>query len=149
MKQQKYQKFQKICQEHDWKCTAQRIAVYEAVCDNLRHPGVDELWRQIKKDLPSVTRESVYRILNEFAEQGILQRLDRIGSARYDSQTGPHGHFICERCGAITDFQFPEQTVLPVAQVPGKLRHIELRVSIICDNCDAAHPVKQPRGEES
>ncbi len=147
MDQRKYQKFVEICRENGWKCTAQRIAVYDSVCDNLNHPGVDDLWKQIRKDLPSVTRESVYRILNEFAEQGIIQRLDRIENARYDSQTGPHGHFICECCGAITDFQLPGQAVFPVTDIPGKLRHIELRVGIICNKCNATHPAKTPRGE--
>ncbi len=127
--------FKEICRANHWRSTPQRLAIYGFVCDNLTHPGVDEVWEEVKQSLPAVTRESVYRILNEFAQAGIIQRLDHIASARYDSQTAPHGHFICEGCGEITDFSFPDGTALPVHPAAGSVRHIELRISGICDKC--------------
>ncbi len=96
-----YQHFQEICRKQ---CTAQRLAVFEYVHDNYDHPDVDDVWRGVKGALPSVTRESIYRILNEFTDHGLLQRLDHVASARYDCQVGPHGHFLCTRCGQIQDF---------------------------------------------
>lgn len=149
MNQQKYQDFSTICRENGWKCTSQRLAVYDFICGNLTHPGVDEVWNHIRKNLPSVTRESVYRILNELAEYGILHRVDHIDRARYDSQTVPHGHFICEKCGVITDFSLPAGVTFPADTVAGKPRHIELRISGICNKCN---PIKHPntqKGEKS
>ena len=133
-----------ICQRNGWKCTSQRLAVYSFVDENYTHPGVDEVWQHVKKSLPTVTRESVYRILNEFAERGIIQRLDLIDSARYDCQTGPQGHFICEVCGEITDFAFPEGALSSADTPSGEVRHIELRLSGICGKCGQAMTGRRP-----
>ncbi len=130
-----HSQFKEICRENRWRCTSQRLAIYDFVRDNLSHPGVDEVLGEVRKSLPAVTRESVYRILNEFAQAGVIQRLDHIASARYDSQTGPHGHFICEGCGEIADFAFPAGTVLPGAPEGGRIHHIELRISGVCGKC--------------
>lgn len=136
MNSQTQQTFQNICRSNGWKCTAQRLAVFGFVNENGTHPGVDDVWLHIQKGLPTITRESVYRILNEFADHGILQRLDHLDSARYDSRTGPHGHFICERCGKISDFTLQENLTLPATRIVGKIRHVELRVSGVCNDCD-------------
>lgn len=135
MDKRKHLEFSEICVQNGWKCTSQRLAVYDYVHENNTHPCVDEVWDHIKKHLPTVTRESVYRILNEFAACGIIQRLDHIGRARYDSQTHPQGHFICVVCGHITDFAFPDEACLSEYAVCGEVRSIELRVSGICAEC--------------
>lgn len=135
MEKQKHQEFLEICRQNGWKCTSQRLAVYDFINENNKHPMVNDVWDDVKKSLPAVTRESVYRILNEFAECGILQRLDRIYSARYDCQTGPQGHFICEVCGDITDFAFPDAALLSADALCGEVRYVELRISGICEKC--------------
>ena len=99
MQATRQQEFSKICRDAGWKCTSQRLAVYDFLADNLSHPDVDTVWAAVRSTQPAITRESVYRILNEFAAKGIIRRMDHIDSARYDSRTGAHGHFICEKCG--------------------------------------------------
>lgn len=136
MNTEKQQEFAKICRLNGWRCTSQRLAVYEFIDGNYSHPDVDIVWNHVKKTLLTVTRESIYRILNEFAATGILHRLDHLDSARYDSQTCPHGHFICEKCGKITDFALPDNTILPANPVAGKANHIELRISGVCEKCE-------------
>ncbi len=47
---------------------------------------------------------TVYRNLNILVEQGAVKRIDFASSfARFDANTTPHYHFVCERCGAIID----------------------------------------------
>ena len=133
----KHTEFLEICRKYGWKCTPQRMAVYEYVRGNLTHPDVDAVWAGVRFSLPSVTRESVYRILNEFSDRGMIRRLDRIESARYDSRTDLHGHFICRRCGRITDFEWPEGVALPLESETGKAEHMELRLIGICRRCSA------------
>ena len=130
-----YQRFQEICRQQRWKCTAQRLAVFAYVHDNDDHPDVDDVWREVKGTLPSVTRESIYRILNEFTDHGLLQRLDHVASARYDCQVGPHGHFLCTRCGQIQDFPLPEPIAVPSGTISGDVEHLELRLTGICERC--------------
>lgn len=88
--------FRNICRKTGWKCTSQRLAVYGFLRGNHTHPDVDTVWGAVRNSLPTITRESVYRILNEFSEAGVIGRLDHIDNARYDSRVDAHGHLICE-----------------------------------------------------
>lgn len=135
MGKEKYPEFLDICREAGWKCTSQRLAVYEFLRNNLTHPDVDTVWTAVRGNLPAITRESVYRILNEFSGRGIISRLDHIDNARYDSRTEPHGHFICEKCGRISDFSWPEGMELAREQTRKNVRHMELRLVGICEQC--------------
>ena len=134
----KHAEFMNICRESGWKCTAQRLAVYEFLQGNLTHPDVDTVWSTVRQTLPTITRESVYRILNEFSEKGMIRRLDQIENARYDSRTDAHGHFICQRCGKISDFSWPEGTSLPAEMQAGEVLHMEIRLVGVCGECRAA-----------
>ena len=126
--------FPAFCREHGLKCTAQRLAVFNAVRLSRRHPLVDEMLAEVRKTVPTVTRDSVYRILNEFADLGLITRLDALSSARYDTVLGPHAHFICEVCGSITDYPLPSEQPIPEG-MPRERHHLELRVTGVCDKC--------------
>ena len=132
----RHENFIRLCRRFKWKCTPQRLAVYDCVCDNRCHPDVDSVWATVKANLPTVTRESVYRILNEFAGHELIWRLDHVASARYDSNTHPHGHFICENCGSIADFALEKDVREFSAVVPGNVRHMEIRFTGLCSKCD-------------
>lgn len=138
-----HKEFKEICRENGWKCTAQRLAVFSLIRENYNHPHVDDVWQALRDALPSVTRESIYRILNEFTERGLLRRLDHIGSARYDWQVAPHGHFICTRCGNIQDFPLATPIEVPPQAVDGAVDHIELRLTGICKQCGKQQPNNQ------
>ena len=143
MEAAKQEVFSRLCKRFNWKCTPQRLAVYACVADNRMHPDVDTVWHAVKSKLPTVTRESVYRILNEFAGHGLIWRLDHVTSARYDSNTAPHGHFICENCGDIVDFALsgsPEN--FAGSAVPGVVKHMEIRFTGLCPECHKQHAEK-------
>jgi len=142
-KQPDREKFKELCRAHYCRCTNQRIAVYEFICGNREHPDVDRVWQAVREKMPSITRESVFRILMELAEWGIVYRMDKIINARFDGVPHPHGHFICRECGAVIDFKLPEQVALP-AETNGFLcDHVELRISGICAACAEKKTEKQ------
>ena len=87
-----------FCHEKGMKCTAQRMAIFSALRERRLHPLVDEIWGLVKRTLPTVTRDSVYRILNEFSGHGLLARLDALSAARYDTCTEPRAHFVSGIC---------------------------------------------------
>ncbi len=128
--------FRQICKANHWKCTPQRLAVYNYMHNNTCHPSVDDVWNFARQSISSITRESVYRILNEFSDAGILYRMDKIESAHYDSQTMPHGHLVCEKCGKVKDFCFTELPPLPAGIPQESILHIELRLAWICPACE-------------
>jgi len=129
--------FPDFCHEHGLKCTAQRHAVFATLRQAHDHPSVDEIWGAVRNTIPTVTRDSVYRILNEFSALGLISRMDALSAARYDTCLGPHAHFICERCGSVTDFPLPPKFPVPKG-MPTEQHHFELRVTGVCDRCRKA-----------
>jgi len=126
--------FRAFCRDHGLKCTVQRLYVFKYLRGVRNHPSVDETLNRVREDVPTITRDSVYRILNEFAALGIISRLDALSAARYDTCVGPHAHFICEVCGKVTDYPLPSGLELP-SGMPCERHHLELRVTGICDKC--------------
>ena len=144
MRIETHTEFLKICRKTGWKCTSQRLAVYDFLQGNLSHPDVDTVWTAVRNTLPAITRESVYRILNEFSAAGLIGRLDHIDNARYDSRVEAHGHFICEKCGKISDFDWPENATIPQEALSGKVTHMEIRIVGLCEQCSTGFNANSP-----
>lgn len=72
-------------------------------------------------------------------EQGLIKKID-YGSTydRFDANTGPHYHFICERCGAIIDLELPIDPSLDDRvneATPYTARRHRIEFFGICDRC--------------
>ena len=127
--------FRTICRENGWRFTRQRFAVYAFVRTNRTHPGVDDVLNAVRRRMPNVTRESVFRILCDFADAGLIARLDHLPVARFDSCTESHAHFICRNCGKIVDFDLPKGFAFTVPEKGAQTDFAELRVSGLCARC--------------
>lgn len=147
-KSAEYEEFRRLCKEHGCRCTPQRYAVYSYMKDNRTHPNVNRIWEHVSPGIPSITRESVFRILTELAEFGILKRLDKFTEAHFDGRVSDHGHLICERCGRVVDFDLPEIPRLPRDMQRFTTRHMELRISGICASCSKADGQHAKHGEQ-
>ena len=130
--------FSVLCRSLGWKFTASRYAVYRFMRGNCEHPGVDVVWDAVKTELPSITRESVYRILNDFVAKGVFALLERRDdAARYDSNPARHEHFCCRKCGKFYDFTADgiEKVIPEYARFIGKIEKTELRLRGVCREC--------------
>ena len=130
--------FKAVCRRIGWKATAPRFAVYRYLRGNMGHPNVDSVWTAAREALPDITRESVYRILNDFASQGLVAVLDRADVvARFDSDVSRHDHFYCDRCGKIVDFKIEglERIAGPALERLGVVLRLEARARGICREC--------------
>ena len=85
---------------------------------------------------------TVYRNLQILMEQGLVKKID-FGSTfdRFDANTGPHYHFICEKCGAIIDLELPiddslNKRVDSATNFSVKRHRIEFFG--LCDRCKSA-----------
>lgn len=128
--------FTTVCRERGWKRTVQRRAVWDYLCGNREHPTVEMVWTRVKERLPDVSLDSIYRILDDFAEVGIIRRLDGSRVVRYDSDTSPHEHFVCQDCGRIHDFAYVDQDTIYALCYPfGVVQKMELTVRGTCKTC--------------
>ena len=94
-----------LFKERKFRATPQRIAVYKYLCENRTHPDALEIYNNVVEQNPSFSKTTVYNSLAALEECGLVIRINVVGdSARYDGFVAIHGHFFCEKCGRIFDF---------------------------------------------
>jgi Fe2+ or Zn2+ uptake regulation protein len=84
----------------------QRIKVLEYLITQLCHPTVDQIFNDLVKEVPTLSKATIYNTLNLL----IKAKLARVvtiedNETRYDIKMSNHGHFKCELCGTIFDFK--------------------------------------------
>ena len=72
------------------------------------HPTADAVYEKVKGIIPSVSRATVYRILNRLAENHVIRRIKIPGAADiYDTTLEEHYHLRCNACGGFMDIDVP------------------------------------------
>ncbi len=84
--------------------TIQKQLVIEAVNAMQNHPSADEIYEQVIKNAPNISKATVYRNLSHLSESGeVLKIAVPNASDRFDFNTMPHYHMLCNECGRIFD----------------------------------------------
>jgi Fur family peroxide stress response transcriptional regulator len=122
-----------------YKRSRQRERILELLQSTGTHPTASWIYDTLKEEFPDLSMGTVYRNLNILVEQGLVRKID-FGSTfdRYDANTAPHYHFICERCGSITDLEMPvdedlNKRVMKTTNFKAKRHRIEFYG--VCDKC--------------
>lgn len=121
--------------------THQRLEVIRELASATHHPAADELFRAVRKRVPTISRDTVYRTLSTLAAHGLAQRIEAYGGARFDPNVSMHPHFMCVRCGRILDIPAGHVTApeFPV-EMPGVGEVISVHMDVrgVCAGCVAA-----------
>ncbi len=84
----------------------QRMKVLEYLSRKGGHPTVDEIYRALSPNSLSLSKVTVYNTMHTFVETGVVRPIDiNEAEMRYDITLNNHGHFLCEACGMIYNFQ--------------------------------------------
>ena len=98
------EKYVKILKENNLKVTPQRLIVLKYLGEHFTHPTTDQIYKDLKTNNPSLSKTTVYNALEVLEKNGIIQSITISGSElRYDFKHGMHHHFLCKKCGGITD----------------------------------------------
>ncbi len=82
----------------------QREAVLDALRGVSTHPTAEELFDLLRKKQAGISLATVYRNLNQLAENGIILRIPTPdGPDRFDGDTTTHYHAVCTTCGRTID----------------------------------------------
>lgn len=109
-----------VLEQHGIRASAQRVAVAEYVLGATDHPSADGVWAGVKAKFPTISRATVYNVLNLFVEKGILRELHLApGSVLFDPKMDRHHHFIDEDTGEIHDVPWDQCEVSNVKPMPG------------------------------
>ncbi len=122
--------------------TAQKQIILDTLIEMGSHVSAGAIYRKLQETHPEIGRATVFRVLSDMAEDGLLLRVTVAGSDdRYDITTGPHCHVHCRVCGQVDDIVFDcEPHLIPqIKSASGfqvESEHIEF--SGICRKCQAA-----------
>jgi Fur family peroxide stress response transcriptional regulator len=101
-----FEELERACRARGLPVTVQRRAVFQAIIEHEDHPTADQIYEQIKTQVPGISRTTVYRILDTFVELGLVARICHHGSAaRFDPKTCRHHHLVCSYCETIIDLE--------------------------------------------
>ena len=124
------------------KLTHQRLEIFREVASSLEHPDAEAVLRSVRKRMPTVSIDTVYRSLWMLNDLGLVTTLGpRRDSVRFDANLEHHHHYVCVRCGLARDFESAELDALGVPDAVKALGHVvEAHVEVrgVCSRCARA-----------
>ena len=88
------------------KFSRQREAVIQSLRSRCDHPTADSLYQSLRKEYPHISLGTVYRNLSLLSDMGAIRKIScGDGQERYDYNTEDHYHFVCRKCGKVTDLK--------------------------------------------
>lgn len=119
--------------------SVQRIAIMDYLQKHHTHPTVDEVYVALHKEIPTLSKTTVYNTLKLFAEQGAAQMLT-IDERKvcFDGVVTPHVHFLCKTCGKVFDFPLTEEQMYvgcPEKETGFKITEAHVYYKGYCSEC--------------
>jgi len=119
-----------------------RNAIYECLKNTDCHPSAETVHQMLQSEHPDISLATVYRNLSLFRKQGRITSVATVnGTERFDANTEPHVHFICNSCDAVLDMhQIPVPMELgsnPEACGGCQVQSCQLTFTGLCRTCKA------------
>ena len=132
-------RFAQTCHQTGLRITHQRTEVFRQLAASDKHPDAETVYRQVRRRVAGISRDTVYRTLSTLEAQGLVRRTEvLVGAARYDANTDLHHHFVCTVCGSVRDFRSAALDGLRVPKSVESLGSIEsahVQVRGVCSAC--------------
>lgn len=91
--------------EHGVRPSNYRIRILQYLEDEKLHPTADQMYHYLLSEFPTLSKMSVYNTLDTLLEAGLIRELTiENNEVRFDSIIKDHGHFKCNHCGKIYNF---------------------------------------------
>ncbi len=121
---------------HHIRLSHQRMKVVAYLCENMNHPTADQIYVALHREEPTLSKTTIYNTLHVLVEAGLLRELNiEDTEVRYDIITEAHGHFKCESCKAVFNFDINSE-LLASTQLPGfKVLDKSIYFKGICPKC--------------
>ena len=133
------------------KLTHQRLEIFREVASSLEHPDADAVFRAVRKRVPTVSIDTVYRTLWMLNDLGLVTTLGpRRESVRFDANLERHHHYVCVHCGLARDFESAELAALRVpasVQELGRVITTQVEVRGVCLRCAGTEGRISQRGK--
>lgn len=121
------------------KMTHQRVEIFREVAQSGDHPDAETIYRGVRKRVPTVSLDTVYRTLWLLFDLGLITTLGPSRErTRFDANMSPHHHFVCASCGMTRDFHSAEFDRLEIpdnVKAFGSVERTQVEVRGICMRC--------------
>ena len=126
----------KLFEEYGIQPSFHRFKILQFLMENKNHPTVEQIYRHLVKDIPTLSKTTVYNTLRYFVSKGIVAEIMiEENEVRYDFETTPHIHFKCKKCKNVYDI-FMDCDILKKQQIDGhKIEEHHIYLLGICKNC--------------
>jgi Fur family peroxide stress response transcriptional regulator len=119
--------------------TTPTVAILDLLRNTRSHPTADEIYDEVRKEIPGISKGTVYRNLQVLAEIGAISVLSIDDTqSRYEAKQESHYHFRCEKCGRVFDLDEPVDTEIDerVAERTGfKVSSHQTEFRGLCRDC--------------
>lgn len=111
-----------------------RLQLLDRLLTNQDHPTAYMLYQELIEQIPTLSKTSIYNTLDIFMDNGLIRPI-LMGEAetRFDIRTRNHGHFKCETCGNIYDFQIEGTLYKDLDNF--QILQEDIQLYGICNNC--------------
>jgi Fur family peroxide stress response transcriptional regulator len=132
-------RFEQVCRRAAVKLTHQRTEIFREVAQTGDHPDVETVYRGVRKRIPMISLDTVYRALWLLNDLGLIGTLGPSrGRTRFDANLDRHHHFVCERCGLTRDFcsdAFDELKLPQSIRAIGRIETTHVEARGLCREC--------------
>ncbi|MGI6747948.1 MAG: Fur family transcriptional regulator [Anaerovoracaceae bacterium] len=126
----------KVLKENNIRISYQRLKVLEYLMNNKCHPTVEQIYSNLIKDIPTLSKTTIYSTLNTLVDAGMARIINiEDNEARYDITVENHGHFKCESCGKIYDFNIDYNQLETNGLNNFKIRDKNVYFKGLCPEC--------------
>ncbi len=132
--------FERLCRARGIRVTAQRLAVYRALAEDLAHPTAESVYSRLSKQLPGLSPATIYRTLQFFESENLIRKVSSPGAiGRFDANVDPHQHLVCRVCGSLEDISVPELHSAAIPRVSGfTVEELDIRLVGTCEACSSS-----------
>jgi len=134
-----HDRFVDLCRRAGIKATHQRLEVFRELARAVDHPSAEQIHRRVRKRLPTISLDTVYRTLSVLEGNALIAKLIDLDSVtRFDGNAGAHHHMVCRRCRKISDLVWPEfdgERLPPAAAAWGTVRRRHVQLTGTCREC--------------
>lgn len=127
--------------------TKQRQAILEILNSTYSHPDANWIYKQVSKDMPSISLGTIYRNLNILCKDRLIREISfQPNVTRYDPEIKPHNHIMCNKCHKVEDIHHPSACPIDknsIKKLTGNFKYTNISCEIlftgICPDCQSTN----------
>lgn len=121
---------------HNIKPSFQRMKIFEYLITHRNHPTVEMIYKTLVKEIPTLSKTTVYNTLNLFVDKRIaIVIVIEENETRYDADMEIHGHFKCEECSSVYDIDIEVEKIDIKSLDNFQINEHHLYFKGICNKC--------------